>query len=53
MVEDWLVALMRGYNRASVDQREGYMAQVHLPGEVFQSLVWLSLIHISESTRPY
>ena len=43
MVEAWLEALMKGYNRVSIEQREGYMAQVHLPGEVFQSLVWWAL----------
>jgi len=43
MVEAWLATLMAGYNRASYEQREGYMAQVHLPGEVFQSLVWWAL----------
>ena len=40
MVEAWLVELMTTYNRDSHEQRHGYMTQLHLPGEVFQSLVW-------------
>jgi hypothetical protein len=43
MVEDWLETLMRSYNHDSYEQRSGYMAQVHLPGSVFQSLVWWAL----------
>ena len=43
MVEAWLVELMTTYNRDSHEQRHGYMTQLHLPGEVFQSLVWWAL----------
>ena len=43
MVEEWLGALMMSYNRDSYEQRSGYMAQVHVPGHVFQSLVWWAL----------
>jgi len=43
MVEAWLETLMGAYNRDSYEQREGYMAQIHMPGEVFQSLVWWAL----------
>ena len=43
MVEAWLRDLMTSYNRDSYAQRAGYLAQVHMPGEVFQSLVWWAL----------
>ena len=43
MVEAWLEDLMTSYNRDSHEQRAGYLAQVHMPGEVFQSLVWWAL----------
>ena len=43
MVEAWLVELMTAYNRDSRSQRNGYLAQLHMPGEVFQSLVWWAL----------
>lgn len=43
MVEAWLEDLMTSYNRDSHAQRAGYLAQVHMPGEVFQSLVWWAL----------
>ena len=43
MVEAWLVELMTSYNRDSRDQRNGYVAQLHMPGDVFQSLVWWAL----------
>ena len=43
MVEAWLVKLMQGYNHESYEQRAGYLAQVHMPGHVFQSLIWWAL----------
>lgn len=43
MVESWLVELMTTYNEESYTGREAYTAQVHLPGEVFESLVWWAL----------
>ncbi|MEC7444010.1 MAG: hypothetical protein VX996_03375, partial [Candidatus Thermoplasmatota archaeon] len=43
MVEAWLEDLMTSYNRDSHAQRGGYLAQVHMPGDVFQSLVWWAL----------
>jgi hypothetical protein len=43
MVEAWLVDLMTAYNRESHAQRDGYIAQLHLPGSVFQDLVWWGL----------
>lgn len=43
MVEAWLVKLMQGYNHESYEQRAGYLAQVHMPGNVFQSLIWWAL----------
>jgi len=43
MVEAWLGDLMTSYNRDSHAQRGGYLAQIHMPGEVFQSLVWWAL----------
>ena len=43
MVEAWLEDLMTSYNRDSHAQRGGYVAQVHMPGDVFQSLVWWAL----------
>ena len=38
-----MVTLMQGYNRESYEQRAGYLAQVHMPGHVFQSLIWWAL----------
>ena len=43
MVEAWLVDLMTAYNRESHAQRDGYLAQILMPGEVFQTLIWWSL----------
>ena len=43
MVEAWLEDLMTSYNHDSHAQRAGYVAQIHMPGEVFQSLVWWAL----------
>lgn len=43
MVEAWLVDLMARYNRDSYEKRDAYLAQVHLPGPVFQNLVWWAL----------
>ena len=43
MVEAWLEDLMTSYNRDSHAQRGGYLAQIHMPGGVFQSLVWWAL----------
>tara|TARA_B110000003_G_C16610052_1_gene519066 strand:- start:997 stop:1758 length:762 start_codon:yes stop_codon:yes gene_type:complete len=43
MVEAWLVELMTTYNEESYQSREAYTAQVHLPGSVFEDLVWWGL----------
>ena len=43
MVEAWLVELMTTYNEESYRSREAYTAQIHLPGSVFENLVWWSL----------
>ena len=43
MVEAWLLELMTSYNEESYHGREAYTAQVHLPGKVFESLVWWAL----------
>ena len=40
MVEAWLEELMETYNRESYDGRESYTAQIHLPGRIFEELVW-------------
>ena len=34
MVEAWLEDLMTSYNHDSHAQRAGYVAQIHMPGEV-------------------
>lgn len=43
MVEEWLVEAMERYNEESLERREAYAAQVHLPGSVLQDLVWWAL----------
>ena len=43
MVEAWLEELMETYNRESYDGRESYTAQIHLPGRIFEELVWWAL----------
>ena len=43
MVEAWLEELMESYNRESYDSRESYTAQIHLPGRIFEQLVWWAL----------
>ena len=43
MVEAWLVEAMERYNEESLERREAYAAQVHLPGSVLQDLVWWAL----------
>lgn len=43
MVEAWLVGAMERYNADSLERREAYAAQVHLPGAVLQDLVWWAL----------
>ena len=43
MVEAWLVELMTTYNEESYRSREAYTAQIHLPGSVFENLVWWAL----------
>ncbi len=43
MVEPWLEELMVVYNRDSFEKRSAYTAQLHLPGNVFEQLVWWAL----------
>lgn len=43
MVEPWLEELMVVYNRDSFEKRSSYTAQVHIPGRVFEQLVWWAL----------
>ncbi len=43
MVEAWLEEIMGSYNRESYDARNSYAAQLHMPGEIFQNLVWWAL----------
>ena len=43
MAEPWLEELMVSYNRESFQSRESYTAQIHLPGHVFEELVWWAL----------
>ena len=43
MVVAWLVEALERYNEESLERREAYAAQVHLPGPVLQDLVWWAL----------
>ena len=43
MVESWLEEIMGSYNLESYDSRNSYAAQLHMPGEIFQDLVWWAL----------
>ena len=43
MVESWLEEIMGSYNLESYDSRNSYAAQLHMPGEIFQNLVWWAL----------
>ena len=43
MVESWLEDIMASYNQDSFDARNSYAAQLHMPGEIFQNLVWWAL----------
>ena len=43
MVESWLEDIMASYNQDSFDARNSYAAQLHMPGEIFQDLVWWAL----------
>ena len=43
MVEAWLEEIMSMYNLESYDSRDSYAAQLHMPGEIFQDLVWWAL----------
>ncbi len=43
MVESWLEEIMKSYNQESYDSRNSYAAQLHMPGEIFQNLVWWAL----------
>ena len=43
MVEPWLEDIMASYNQDSFDARNSYAAQLHMPGEIFQNLVWWAL----------
>ena len=43
MVESWLKEIMGSYNLESYESRNSYAAQLHMPGEIFQNLVWWAL----------
>lgn len=43
MVEPWLEDIMSSYNLESYDSKDSYAAQLHMPGEIFQDLVWWAL----------
>lgn len=43
MVEAWLEGIMTSYNQESYEARNSYAAQLHMPGEIFQDLVWWAL----------
>ena len=43
MVEAWLEGIMATYNQESYDARDSYAAQLHMPGNIFQDLVWWAL----------
>ena len=43
MVEAWLEGIMASYNQESYEARDSYAAQLHMPGEIFQDLVWWAL----------
>jgi len=43
MVEAWLEKLMVTYNQESYASRDAYTAQIHLPGHLFEKLVWWAL----------
>ena len=43
MIEAWLEEIMTSYNQESYDARDSYAAQLHMPGEIFQDLVWWAL----------
>ena len=43
MVEAWLEEIMASYNQESYEARDSYAAQLHMPGEIFQELVWWAL----------
>ena len=43
MVEPWLEEIMSSYNLESYDSKDSYAAQLHMPGEIFQDLVWWAL----------
>ena len=61
MVDEWLVKSAQKYNKQSLENKDGYPAFILMPittlekiiNWTFQSLPDLSLIHISEPTRPY
>tara|TARA_B100001250_G_C19810942_1_gene795648 strand:+ start:2244 stop:3002 length:759 start_codon:yes stop_codon:yes gene_type:complete len=43
MVEQWLEKIMNSYNHDSYEARNSYAAQLHMPGKLFQKLVWWAL----------
>ena len=43
MVEGWLSDAMANYNRESYEKRQAYAGQLHLPGHLFQDLIWWAL----------
>ncbi|MDP6235666.1 MAG: hypothetical protein QF364_07485 [Candidatus Poseidoniaceae archaeon] len=43
MVEAWLEELMVTYNQESYASKDAYTAQIHLPGHLFEKLVWWAL----------
>ena len=43
MVEAWLEKIMASYNQESYEARDSYAAQLHMPGKIFQDLIWWAL----------
>tara|TARA_B100001564_G_scaffold353767_1_gene363240 strand:- start:219 stop:968 length:750 start_codon:yes stop_codon:yes gene_type:complete len=43
MLEKWLEEIMTSYNLDSFATRDSYAAQLHMPGKLFQKLIWWAL----------